>query len=232
MIEIIGDATLYLGDCEEILPEIGFVDAVVTDPPYGINADKKQSQRANKKSINAITISKDYGLSNWDSGIVKNNLIKKLINKSNKQIIFGGNYYNLPPTKCWFIWDKMNGSNTYADFEMVWTNLDKACRKIDWLWHGMLRKDNEERFHPTQKPCGLMVWCINQLPEKTNTILDPFMGSGTTGVASINLGKKFVGIEREQKYFDIACKRIEQAESQGDLFMQKHSHEQLNLMTA
>ena len=117
--------------------------------------------------------------------------------------------------------------------ELAWTNCIGRSQVVRHLWIGAYRasESGERNVHPTQKPVEVMAWCINLL-NKYSSILDPYMGSGTTGVASINLGKKFVGIEREQKYFDIACKRIEQAESQGDLFMQKHSHEQLNLMTA
>ena len=141
----------------------------------------------------------------------------------------------MPNEKSWLVWFKADG-NTKIDqghAELAWTNLGCAIRGINHRWCGMVR-DSEHGIrnqHPTQKPIVVMEWCLGFLPN-CKTIFDPFMGSGTTGVASINLGKKFIGIEREQKYFDIACKRIEQAERQGDLFMQKHSHEQLNLMTA
>lgn len=138
----------------------------------------------------------------------------------NWQIIFGGNYYDCPATSCWLVWDKENGANDFADCELAWTNLPKAVRRIRYMWNGMLRANGEVRGdHPTQKPIGVMKWAISHLPEPNETILDTFMGSGTTGVAAVQMGRKFIGIEREPKYFDIACKRIEDAQKQGDLFI-------------
>lgn len=135
------------------------------------------------------------------------------------QIIFGGNYYDCPPTSCWLVWDKLNGTNDFADCELAWTNLPKAVRRIRYLWKGMLRANGEERGdHPTQKPIGVMTWAIQQLPLGTMTILDPFMGSGTTGIAAVKCGMSFQGIERETRYFDAACRRIEQAYKQPRLF--------------
>jgi DNA modification methylase len=209
----IGNATLYLGDCAEILPTLGQFDAVVTDPPYGINVGKNKY-----KAVKAAQ--KDYGVNDWDKETPNKNMIDLMRSISKWQIMFGGNYFELPPTKCWLIWDKENGANTFADAELAWTNLDKAVRLKRYMWHGMLRANNEPRGdHPTQKPVGIMEWVISHLPAETQTIIDPYMGSGTTGVACAKMGKTFVGIEREQKYFDIACKRIEQAYAQGDMFI-------------
>ena len=115
------------------------------------------------------------------------------------------------------VWDKLNGDNDFADCELAWTNWPKAVRRLQWRWNGMIRQGNEERFHPTQKPLEVMKWVIELCP-KSETILDPFMGSGTTGVAAIQMGRKFVGIERDPKYFEIACKRIKLAVSQPQLF--------------
>jgi site-specific DNA-methyltransferase (adenine-specific)/modification methylase len=97
--------------------------------------------------------------------------------------------------------------------------MSKPVRKFDWMWNGMIRQGCEDRNgHPTQKPIALMKWCIEQCKNNPQTILDPFMGSGTTGVAAVQMGRKFVGIEREPKYFDIACRRIEDAQKQADMF--------------
>lgn len=125
-----------------------------------------------------------------------------------------------PPTSCWLVWDKQNGGNDFADCELAWTNLDKAVRRIYWRWNGMIRKGDDIREHPTQKPLGVMQWCLSHLPIETKTILDPFMGSGTTGLACIKAAKKFIGIERDEKYFSIACRRIEEAYKQPDLFIE------------
>jgi len=208
----IGDATLYLGDCMDILPTLPKVDAVITDPPYGIG-----EARANNKSRSCLAQSKDYGISDWDDRPPSDELIELMRSKGEFQAFFGGNYFTLPPTSCWLVWDKLNGNNDFADCELVWTNWPKAVRRLQWRWHGMIRQGNEERYHPTQKPLEVMKWVIELCP-LANTILDHFMGSVTTGDAAIQLGRKFIGIEREPKYFDIACQRIEQAVAQGQLF--------------
>lgn len=215
--EIIGEARLILGDCREVLPTLGRFDAVVTDPPYGIGADQGQSARAGRRDGAALYPSTDYGHTNWDAEPCDREIIAQMIAASRWQIIFGGNYFELGPARCWLVWDKLNGQNDYADCELAWTNLDKPVRRVSWLWHGMLRKGQEERHHPTQKPLGVMEWCINHLPP-VETVCDPFMGSGTTGVACIRLDKRFVGIEREPAYFDIACRRIADAYKQPRLF--------------
>lgn len=212
---IIGDATLYLGDCMDILPTLGKVDAVITDPPYGINENSKKVASRGK-----LAAPKDYGDFDWDKAPPPDALIELIRTKGQYQAFFGGNYFTLPPTSCWLVWDKLNGDNDFADCELAWTNWPKAVRRLQWRWNGMIRQGNEERYHPTQKPLEVMKWMIELCP-KAETILDPFMGSGTTGVAAIQLGRKFIGIEREPKYFDIACKRIEQAAAQGKLFAQE-----------
>ena len=211
----IGDCRLLLGDCLEIMPLLDKVDAVVADPPYGIDIAK--SGKVGGGKLASVT---QYKAGDWDNKPCPLEAITLMRELSNYQIIFGGNYFELPPTSCWLIWDKQNTGN-FADCEMAWTNMKKPVRKIEWLWNGMIRKGNDIRQHPTQKPVGVMEWCINQLPENTETILDPFMGSGTTGVACVKLGRKFIGIELDEDYFDIACKRIEDAYKQPDLFIEE-----------
>ena len=224
---IIGDATLYLGDCMSVLPTLGKVDAVVTDPPYGINENTK-------KNISRGGVAKptDYGNFDWDKNPVQQSLIDSIIASAEKVVIFGGNYYMVPPSSCWLIWDKVNGANDFADCELAWTNLNKAVRLHRQMWNGMIREGEErgvQRVHPTQKPVGVMKFCIEHCGN-AQIILDPFMGSGTTGVAAIQMGRKFIGIEREPKYFKIACDRIEAAYAQGQLFQPgtiKHIQESL-----
>lgn len=209
---IIGDATLYLGDCIDILPTLDKVDAVITDPPYGINENHKKIASRGK-----LAAPKDYGEFDWDKAPPDAALINAIREKSKWAAFFGGNYFDLPPTSCWLVWDKLNGDNDFADCELAWTNWPKAVRRIQWRWNGMIRQGNEERYHPTQKPLEVMKWVIDLCP-KSDIILDPFMGSGTTGVAAIQMGRKFIGIEREPKYFEIACERIENAQRQESLF--------------
>ena len=201
---IIGNATLYCGDCRDVLPTLGKVDAVITDPPYGL-AEKLQGGTWGKQFEG---VSKDWDAKPWEP-------TSEFLEIAKTYVIWGGNYFNLPPSRCWLIHDKTIRGMTFADAEMAWTNLDKNTRVLSYLVpRGFV---GEERQHPTQKPIRLMHWCVEQAgnPE---TILDPFMGSGTTGVAAIQLGRKFIGIERDPAYFAIACKRIEQAVAQGQLF--------------
>ena len=208
-IETIGRATLYLGDCRDILPTLGKVDAVVTDPPYGIGTGK-------------APVGKDglvWGVQEWDKATVPD-IVPLLLAAGETVVIWGGNYYPLPPTRCWLAWDKCQPDAWYstAHFELAWTNLDKNARR--WRMSQVAAYGKMDKEHPSQKPLELMKWCI----EKTSgTVLDPFMGTGTTGVAAVKLGRKFIGIEIEPKYFDIACRRLEQAMAQPDLFIQTAS---------
>jgi site-specific DNA-methyltransferase (adenine-specific)/modification methylase len=194
--------TLHLADCREILPTLGRVDAVVTDPPYGISAVARGEIGSGGKLP-----SRKFERSDWDNQTA-DQAVAMAIKLARHAIIFGGNYYALPPSSCWLVWDKLN-TGDFADCELAWTNLRKAVRRIQFRWNGMIRQNNEPRGdHPTQKPLGVMRWCIQHLPDDARTILDPFMGSGTTGVAAVSLGRKFIGIEIEEKYFDIARRRI------------------------
>ena len=220
---VIGDARLLLGDCLSIMPTLEPVDAVVTDPPYGIGESAGKAKTRTSGLASSLTRAhlylRDYGEDDWDNQTA-DQAVQLAISKAKHCIIFGGNYYDLPPTSCWLIWDKKNGASDFADCEMAWTNLSMAVRKIDYLWNGCLRRERHiAREHPTQKPLGVMVWCLEKLPATATIILDPFMGSGTTGVACAKLGRKFIGIEQEEKYFDIACERIRKAYDQPDLFI-------------
>lgn len=214
--EVIGQAVLYQGDCVAVMPVLPRMDACVTDPPYGIGeAAGKNASRGN------LAIAKDYGKDTWDDKPVAAEVLQLIRDRSDWQIVFGGNYYSFPASPCWLVWDKKNGSNDFADCELAWTNLPKAVRRIEWMWNGMLRKGGEARgFHPTQKPVGVMQWCLQQLPAGVETIMDPFMGSGTTGIACVREGKRFVGIEREAKYFETACERIRKAYEQPDMLIE------------
>ena len=191
--------TIYHGDCREILPGLK-ADLLCTDPPYGIGADR--NLRANTQHGRALAPSKDYGVGQWDSTTPPTWLFGLMRESAPWQVIWGGNYFPLPPSKCWLVWDKDNGNNGYADCELAWTNLDKAVRRKRFQWMGMLQEhmgDKEERVHPTQKPLLVMQWAISQAPDTCETILDPFMGSGTTLVAAKNLGRTACGIEIERK---------------------------------
>lgn len=226
-IETIGRAKLYLGDCREILPALPKVDACVTDPPYGIGADKAAKASAEqRKAAEARPKGQrtkagrgwaDYGDTNWDDVRPSREIFDLILKAGKEQIIWGGNYFTdlLPPTMQWLVWDKCQRDFSLADCEFAWSSQRKAARIFSYPRARALQDGKE---HPTQKPVALMKWCIDFFP-KAETILDPFMGSGTTGVAAVQMGRQFIGIEREPKYFDIACRRIEDAQKQGDLFL-------------
>ena len=214
--EVIGNQTLLLGDCLEVMPTLGPVDAVVTDPPYGVGEGNAKGQTRRN-----LAAPRQYaGSDGWDERPASFEHIVTMLSLSRHQIIFGGNYFQgLGPTSCWLVWDKQNGESDFADCELAWTNLPKAVRRIYWRWNGMIRKGDDVRQHPTQKPVGVIEWCINHLPTDAKTILDPFMGSGTTLVACQKLGRHGIGIEIDPDYFEIACRRVEEAARQPDLFI-------------
>ncbi len=217
----IGDCTLIRGDCMEVLPTLGKFDAVITDPPYGMNLNADFSSMTSKfKGSN--------GGNKYDN-IIGDDVDfdpTPLLDLSKNVVLFGADYFckRLPSTGTWIIWDKRlddSADKMFGScFEIIWTSAKRKKEILRHKWAGIFgteREDNPTRVHPTQKPIELMGRCIKFYP-KAQTILDPFMGSGTTGVAAVQLGRKFTGIEREPKYFDIACKRIEQAYAQGRLF--------------
>lgn len=208
--EVIGDAELYLGDCRKILPMLPRVDAVVTDPPYGIGKDGQ------KHTTGGHGGRKGYEFLGWDAERPSAEMFALLLASGRQHVIWGGNYFAdlFPASGKWLVWDKGQRINQ-SDGELAWTSQQGALRIFE-LNRVALLTDGAE--HPTQKPVEIMRWSILQL-ENPSSIIDPFMGSGTTGVAAVNLGRRFIGIEIEPKYFDIACRRIEQATRQADLFI-------------
>ena len=198
----IGGATLYLGDCTDILPTLPKVDAVITDPPYGIKANR-QTLGKGKKMFDRC--------GDWDEYAPD---LAPLIGAGTLLCFWGGNYFadQLPITNDWLVWHKVNDGRSFSECELAWTNFGRQVRHLSHHWSG------EEKAHPTQKPLPVMLWCLEQAGNP-QTVIDPFMGSGTTGVACAQMGRNFIGIEREPKYFDIACKRIEQAYAQGQMFV-------------
>lgn len=205
--EIIGDCRLILGDCLEVMPMLDKFDAVITDPPYGI-ANKWKGGRGHGWE-NSRLLSKVRN--EWDAKPLADFEIDMILKSSKEAIIWGGNYFNLPPSRCWLVWSKPERGFSLAEAELAWTNKDSIVRVID------APRSEIDRVHPTQKPIVVMVWCVKKTK---GSVFDPFMGSGTTGVACAKLGRKFTGIELDEEYFDIACKRIEEAYKQPDLFIE------------
>lgn len=211
---------LHLGDCLD--PATGLasladksVDAVVTDPPYGICEVSRDSETRGSIRRGKFIAATRYDKSPWDDRPCPPEAIEHMRRVSHWQVIFGGNFFTLPPSPCWLVWDKDN-SGDFADAELAWTNLPKAVRLKRFMWNGMLRAEKGDRVHPTQKPIAVMEWAIRMLPDGA-TIVDPFAGSGTTGVAAIRLGRNFIGWEKDPKYHAIATKRLQAAREQLEL---------------
>jgi DNA modification methylase len=206
--EIIGDCRLILGDCRDILPTLGKVDAVVTDPPYGLGD-------WNNRGTNKARPFDSDETQQWDVA-PDAETIKAVLAAGKYQIIWGANYLldHLGRTKQMLIWNKGIRGMHFNDCEIAWCNQWKEASRVFDLHPSCIGT----KEHPTQKPLPLMHWCIDHLPTTVQTILDPFMGSGTTGVACVNLGRKFIGIELDPDYFEIACKRISEAYKQPRLF--------------
>jgi DNA modification methylase len=217
---VIGDATLYLGDCRDILPTLGKVDAVVTDPPYGMNWNTDSTRFSGGGS----------------PGIARDPIIgddqpfdpAHLLALNVPTVIWGYNHMaQRLPTARTLIWLKQNPQSYGAflsDAELGWASGGNGV----WAFYRprsiatAVTEGGGKVAHPTQKPVSLMRWCLEFTP-KAQIVFDPYMGSGTTGVAAVQMGRKFIGIEREPKYFDIACKRIDEAQKQSDLFVPQHS---------
>ena len=224
--ERIGDCWLINADCKEVLPLLPRVDAVVTDPPYGIGRDGQ------KKTTGGNGGRKAYEFRGWDKDRPEKEIFAAMLKCSYDQVIWGGNYFAdlLPATGKWLVWDKGQRINQ-SDGELAYTSRAGALRIFTQNRVALLVEGAE---HPTQKPIEIMVWSVQQIPE-AKTVLDPFMGSGTTGVACVKLGRKFIGIEIDPGYFDIACKRIREAYAQPDMFVEQSKTEpprQLDLMEA
>ena len=233
--EVIGECRLILGDCREVLPRLPRVDAVVTDPPYGIALDTNNLRFTGAKG-GANRLAK--GLSGTGGGQpIANDATPfdptPILSIDADKVIWGWNNFPdaLPRGAC-LVWLKRNDEafgSFLSDAELAWMSKGHGvyCRRD--LSNNAIAN---ERAHPTQKPVGLMEWCLEFMP-KARVVLDPFMGSGTTGVACVNLGRKFIGIEIEPRYFDIACKRIDAATRQGRLFDGKAENkapEQMSLL--
>lgn len=204
--------TVYCGRCEEILPSLGTFDAVVTDPPYGLG-DLWKGGKAKSKARWKLNDGGDA--CGWDATAPD---VTGLLNVSRFAIIWGGHLLGLPTARGWLVWNKIIRNWSSGECELAWTNIEQPVRAFDYS-HGQLA--TEGKFHPTQKPEPLMRWCLEQLPDSARSILDPYMGAGTTGVSSVRTGRSFTGIEQSEAYFDIACRRISDELSRPSLFSER-----------
>lgn len=212
--EVIGDATLYLGDCMEIMKDMPdkSVDAVITDPPFGIGNFVQVSGRIMGRGENR---GKRVTWNNESPGADIFSLIRKI---SMQRIIWGANFFNcFEDNGGAIVWVKRQFMPNFSKAEIASCTHFKKTEIVEIPWTNFVATHKAETDHPCERPTELYRWCIEYLPY-CHLIMDPFMGSGSTGVACMNIGRKFIGIEIEPKYFDIACKRIDMAERQGKLF--------------
>jgi DNA modification methylase len=187
--------TLYHGDCREVTEWLE-ADVLVTDPPYGLG-DKLSGGWAKHWGLH------EYGGLTWDAEAPS--IVPTLPDEFTASVIWGGNYFPLPLSRGWLVWDKILRNFTSGVCELAWTSLDQPIRAFNYS-HGQLA--NEGKAHPTQKPVDLMSWCIGFMP--SGTIADPFAGSGSTLVAAKRLGRRAIGVELEERYCEIAAKRLAQ----------------------
>jgi site-specific DNA-methyltransferase (adenine-specific) len=224
-VERIGEATLYLEDCRALLPVLPYADALITDPPYGLG-DKWKGGGAKTRA--RWKLNDGGALMSWDDESPDE--IPEMVANARHSIIWGGHYFKLPQARGWLVWNKIIRNWSSGECELAWTNIDQPVRAFDYS-HGELAI--EGKVHPTQKPLPLMKWCLEFVPD-ARLILDPYMGSGSTGVAAVKAGRRFIGVERDPKFFEIACRRIEAAYAQPDLFVRapEPKPEQLSLLGA
>ena len=186
--------TIFLGDCREILPELPKVDLVLTDPPYGIGFASQPTKWQRGKGMRP---------EKWDDTAPD---ISNLLSHCEAMAVWGGNHFHLPKSRGWLVWIKPDAPPSMSTIELCWTSRDANARHIT---HSISATNKERVKHPTQKPLRVIRWTIQEMGEST-TVLDPFLGSGTTLRACKDLGRRGIGIELEEKYCEIAAERLRQ----------------------
>jgi len=209
--------TLHNGDCLDVLrslPDNSFELAIV-DPPYGL--DFGNFNRTNKDANGNRRKANKYIQSDWDKEIPSQEYFDELFRVSKHQIIWGGNYFNLPPTKSFIFWYKHQPVDNFSDGEFAWTSFNKVAKCFDYPYYGNINSE-KDRIHSTQKPVALYAWLLNNYAEKGWKILDTHLGSASSAIAAHKLGFEFVGIELNEEYFAKATKRVREHINQLQLF--------------
>jgi len=206
----IGQAELHNIDCMTYmatLPDKAF-DLAIVDPPYGIDAGNMTMGSGKHDFIKG---------KNWDKSAPSKEYFDELIRVSHNQIIWGGNYFNLPLNNNWIIWDKLNPNLSFSEAELAWCSIKKNIRIFKRL--STLPDEDGIKKHPTQKPIKLYEWILTKYAEKGQKILDTHLGSGSIAIACNNLGFDLVGCELDQDYYKAACNRITLATAQERMFV-------------
>ena len=204
--------TIYCADNRDVLPTLGRFDLLLTDPPYGIGRDNGMGgggfdgfgsgKKRNPKRYDG----------EWDDEVPDGNTIELVLNAADLEIIWGGNYFSgrLPQESKWLVWDKQQTMPSYSDAELAWTNLNgNSVKMFRYCGAGLMAKE-KDRCHSTQKPVALMSWCLILAGDSVRTVLDPWMGSGTTLVAAKLRGLQATGIEINEDYCKLAVERLRQ----------------------
>jgi len=199
-----------------------YFDLAIVDPPYGINIQKMNYTQNTK---GGVAKRKDYSsVGNWDSETPNKEYFNELFRVSKNQIIWGGNYFELPLTKSWIVWDKKTEdkySNDFADCELAWSSFDKPAKIVRYLWSGMLQpnmKEKQKRIHPTEKPYQLYKWILDKYAKQGDKILDTHLGSGSIAIACHDYGFDLTACELDKEYYDKAMQRIVNHTNQTKLF--------------
>lgn len=221
--------TVILGDCLDVMRSMPdkCIDLVLTDPPYGIGFDcenesmscgmrKDGSQRVYNKWSNPRPVG--YNKKDWDNEKPSKEIFMEIFRVSKRQIIFGGNYFELPPSGSWIVWDKQVVMPTLSKCELAWVSWGGHIEIFRYLWAGFRKEKPEERFHPTQKPADLITMILQKYSEPSEIVFDPFAGSGTTAIACLETGRNYILVEKEPEYVDIINKRIVTWKEQLRLF--------------
>ena len=212
---------IICGDCLDFMRDMpdDSVDLCLCDPPYGIGADSSMHKVSGMQPGKAAAPKGVYPDTDWDSDPFEITQFQAIQWISKNQIIFGFNHFSdiFPPSPCAIVWDKNNGDNNFADCEIAWGSFKTAARLVKYTWNGMIQENmacKEYRFHPTQKPLGVMLWILERYSKPNDLIFDPFCGSGSTCVAAKRLGRRYIGVDISPEYCEIARKRLE-AEEKG-----------------
>lgn len=206
-------------DCMEAMKQIPdkYFELAIVDPPYGIGAGSKKFINRSTKNNRAESFYKE---NDWDKTIPPKEYFDELYRVSNQCIIWGGNYFveYFKPARCFIVWDKKTGDNSYADCELALTNIDGNARLFSKLWLGAHAQEDDGRIHPTQKPVALYEWLLNNYAKQGDKILDTHVGSASSLIACYNLGFDYMGFELDEDYFNAAMKRLEVRKNQMDIF--------------